>query len=207
MKGLLLKDFYNMKKCCWTFLIIILVFTIVSVFGDNNSFFIAYPVIIAGMIPVTLISYDERSRWDVYCDTLPYSRAQVVASKYIFTILLVAASVVFVGLAQIAKMFRADLFVWDGYFSLLGCLMVLGAISPGIILPFIFKFGAEKGRYAYFVMIFVACIGSGILGDVLKYISESEIMTWLPAICILGSILLFTISWKVSVVFYQKREF
>lgn len=38
MKSLLLKDFYMTLKYCRAFLLIIIVFLAVSVFGDNNMF-------------------------------------------------------------------------------------------------------------------------------------------------------------------------
>ncbi|NMP37237.1 MAG: ABC-2 transporter permease [Clostridiales bacterium] len=87
MKGLLLKDFYMIGKYCRSFVLILTVFLVVSCFGNDNTFFIIYPVLIAGMIPVTLISYDEREKWHIYSETLPYTRAQFVSVKYLIGLL------------------------------------------------------------------------------------------------------------------------
>ena len=62
MKGLLLKDFYLISKYCRAFLFIMAVFIGVSFLGEGNLFFAFYPCIISGMLPMTLIAYDEQKR-------------------------------------------------------------------------------------------------------------------------------------------------
>ena len=57
MKGLLLKDFYMAMKYCRTYVVIAVVFSLFSIWG-NTSFLIAYPILLASVIPVNLISYD-----------------------------------------------------------------------------------------------------------------------------------------------------
>ena len=89
MKGLLLKDFYMAMKYCRAYVVIAVVFSLLSIWG-NTSFLLAYPVLLASVIPVNLISYDEKSRWQQYCETMPYTRKQVVDSKYLMSFLLIA---------------------------------------------------------------------------------------------------------------------
>lgn len=69
MKGLLLKDWYMMKKYCRAYLLIAVVFIAVSLFSNDNMFFVFYPCLLCGMIPVNLLAYDERSRW---CNTVEH---------------------------------------------------------------------------------------------------------------------------------------
>ena len=88
MKGLLLKDLYLAAKHCRAFLLVAVVFLGVSFAGDENIFFIVYPTLITSMIPMTLISYDERDRWTQYSAALPYSRGQLVSSKYLIGLFL-----------------------------------------------------------------------------------------------------------------------
>ena len=49
----------------------------------SNMFFVFYPCLFCGMVPVNLLAYDERSRWLQYSGTLPYTRAQIVSGKYL----------------------------------------------------------------------------------------------------------------------------
>ena len=62
MKGLILKDLYMMKHYCKSYLIIAIVFLIVSL-SDTvaNMFFLFYPCMLCGIIPINLLGYDERS--------------------------------------------------------------------------------------------------------------------------------------------------
>ena len=83
MKGLLLKDWYMMKKYCRYYLFVSIGFIILSMMSSGNMFFIFYPCLLAGMIPVNLLGYDERSRWTEYVGTLPYTKTQIVSAKYL----------------------------------------------------------------------------------------------------------------------------
>ena len=86
MKGLLLKDCYMIKKYCRAYLLLTVIFTVVSFFGEDNLFLIFYPCFLCGVIPVNLIAYDESSRWTQYSEALPYTRALIVSSKYLIGI-------------------------------------------------------------------------------------------------------------------------
>ena len=66
MKGLLLKDWYMMKQYCRYYLFCAVGFTALSVISSGNMFFVFYPCLLCGMIPVNLIGYDERSRLNIY---------------------------------------------------------------------------------------------------------------------------------------------
>lgn len=65
MKGLLLKDFYMARKYCRAYVVIAVVFSLLAVWG-NTSFLLAYPVLLASVIPVNLISYDEKANGAVF---------------------------------------------------------------------------------------------------------------------------------------------
>ena len=83
MKGLLLKDWYMTKKYCRYYLFLIIGFIILSMMSSGNMFFVFYPCVLCGMIPVNLLGYDERSRFTEYAGTLPYTKTQIVSAKYL----------------------------------------------------------------------------------------------------------------------------
>ena len=90
MKGLLLKDLYMMRKYCRSYLVIVGVFTIMAVVlpfvedGNRSTLFLsAYPVLLAGILPVTLISYEEKSKWNQYVGIFPYTKREQVSVKYL----------------------------------------------------------------------------------------------------------------------------
>ncbi len=59
MKGLLLKDFYMTKKYCKIYLLMAAVFLAISCVGNTNMVFAFFPIILSGMIPINLLTYDE----------------------------------------------------------------------------------------------------------------------------------------------------
>lgn len=72
MKGLLLKDWYMIQKYCRSYILITAVIIGISLANGENLFFTFYPCMLCGMIPVTLLGYDERSGWMQYSGTMPY---------------------------------------------------------------------------------------------------------------------------------------
>ena len=89
MSGLLLKELYMARKYCRLHLVITVLFLGMAMLPSaENLFLLFYPSAMASFIPVTLLSYDTQSKWDVYFDTLPTSRAQYVSAKYLIGLIL-----------------------------------------------------------------------------------------------------------------------
>ena len=89
MRALFLKDWYMAKSYCRSYLLIVAVFAAVSFISSESLFFMAYPTIMFGILPVTLISYDERFHWPAYAGTLPLRRRDEVREKYLLSLLLI----------------------------------------------------------------------------------------------------------------------
>ncbi len=83
MKGLLIKDVYMLRGYCRVFILLMLIMFAALIFTGGSSFFILYTSVLTGTLPVTALSYDDREKWCVYCQTLPVTRAQYVAGKYV----------------------------------------------------------------------------------------------------------------------------
>ena len=150
MKGLLLKDWYMTKKYCRAYLLIAIVFIAVSFFSNGDMFFVFYPCLLCGMIPVNLMAYDERSRWIQYSDTLPYSRAQIVSSKYLIGLMAQMAMLLVTGIVQGIRMCMEGTFQMNEFSMLMLPMLIVSTLTPSICLPFVFKLGVEKGRIILF---------------------------------------------------------
>ncbi len=204
MIGLLRKDLYMTASYCRSFLLILAVFLGVGLVNGENSFFVVYPMIIGMMLPVSIISYDERFKWHVACDALPVSRAQAVSAKYILTLLLVGLIFALTMLIQGIRLNRAgDLAqLWE----LPGMLLPVGLVGPAVLLPVIFRLGVEKGRIFYYVLVGLVAASAVIFSSG----QSPEIPTaqvQLPGLAlVLGSLVLFALSWGLSIVLYQRRE-
>ena len=207
MKGLLLKDWYMMKKYCRYYLFVSIGFIILSMMSSGNMFFVFYPCLLAGTIPVNLLGYDERSRFTEYVGTLPYTKTQIVSAKYLIGLFTQIAMLIVICIAQGVKMGIDGTFVLKEFLVLMMLLLVMASVASSLTLPFIFKYGVEKGRSAYYVMIGVVCAGSIIATSIFKEGLQNEIQlnAVLPIACIVG-VAIYVISWYLSVVFYKKKE-
>ncbi len=207
MKGLLLKDWYMMKKYCRYYLFCAVGFTVLSVMSAGNMFFIFYPCLLCGMIPVNLIGYDERSRWMQYSGTMPYTKAQIVSGKYLIGLFSQLALLLLMGAAHAVKMMLAGDFVPGEFAVLMLLMLIVSTLSSSISLPFIFKLGVEKGRTAYYVMVGFVCAASFIVSNLFKGQLGTEIKPNLVlAILAVVGIGIYVFSWYMSIVFYKKRE-
>ncbi len=199
MKGLLLKDYYMTVKYCRMLILMVLIFAAVSAVS-NSIFLISYPFIIAGVLPVSLYAYDEKSGWCSYADAMPYSRAQQVSAKYISALVFICLVML---ICTVGKALTGDSFIED--FSLLVMLCGTGLLSAAVLLPFVLKFGSEKGRWAYYAVIIIACVIAAAVFDTGSAVALE--LTGTAAACILaGCVLLFGLSWLLSIKIYEKRE-
>ena len=203
MKGLLRKDLYMIVKYCRTLLVICGIFLLVAaVAPGDNLFLLVYPVLLGGVLPVTLLSYDERFHWDATCDTMPISRRTVVSERYLMSLLS------FLALYLLTLAVQAAVLLPRGYGAALGqialVLPAMGLLPSSILLPVMFRFGVEKGRIVYFFVIgaFVA-VFLIFTNNIVTLGSSAGAGGWAAT---LASIALFVLSWLLSIRLYEKRE-
>ena len=207
MRGLLLKDWYVMKKYCRYYFFVCIGFIILSMMSSGNMFFIFYPCLLCGMIPVNLLGYDERSRFTEYVGALPYTKTQIVSAKYLIGLFTQIAMLTVICITQGVKMGIEGNFVLKEFLVLMMLMLIMASVSSSLTLPFIFRYGVEKGRGAYYVMIGVVCSGSIISTTIFKESMQKDIQLngVLPIACLVG-IGIYVFSWYLSIVFYNKRE-
>ena len=207
MKGLLLKDWYMIKMYCKSYHFIAIVFVALSLVSNGNMFFVFYPCLLCGMIPVNLLGYDERSRWMQYSGTMPLTKAQIVSGKYLIGLLAQLTILLVMGVAQAVKMMIADDFVLGEFVVLMLLMLIVSTLTSSIPLPFVFKLGVEKGRTAYYVMIGFVCGASVLASSLFRGQLGIEMKPNLVlAILAVVGIGIYIFSWYMSVVFYKRRE-
>ena len=207
MKGLLLKDLYMAMKYCRAYLLIAVVFIAVSFASSDNLIFIFYPCLFCGMIPVSLLGYDERSRWLQYSETLPYTKGQIVSCKYLIGLMAQTAVLIATGAAQAIRTNANGTYELNGYLVLMLTIFVMSLITSSVSLPAMFKLGVEKGRIAYYVAVGVICGAGAVISSVFDEDFQEKIRfdIILPLIFLAG-IGIYALSWYLSVAFYKKRE-
>ena len=211
MKGLLLKDGYQTVSQMKTMYLTVAVVLVVWMFStsDSYAFPISYAAIFLGVLPVNLLGYDQNSGWVEYSLTLPVSKKVLVAEKYLVGLLCAAASVVIGGLFVVILSLRkgaaldgtALFFVGNGVNTIL--------LMNGISLPLMYRFGTEKARMIYILTFagFGALIaGGGTLIDEFQTSGHFQASIGLGAVLCVVVLVLYVLSWRLSVAWYGKYK-
>lgn len=205
MKGLLLKDFYTLGKSLRMFLVLILIFACMP--GSNMAIF---AVVYASLLPVTALSYDERCKWDTLAAMSPYSPAEMVISKYLLGYIgILFAAALALTVHAVYGLFSAS--PDTGYISSIAGGAVSGLLIIALTMPAMYKFGVEKGRIAFFVILavtFGAVAGLSALADKGELTRFSlQMGTGTGIVILLAVLLLNVLSILLSIRFYSRREF
>ena len=108
MTGLITKDFLVMRKMLRSYLLMIVVYTILAYLDFfDYSFIITFVQVALSVLPISAFAYDEQSKWDRYAMSLPLGRSRVVGARYLFVLLLTLFTVAF-GLAGTALLYLAQ---------------------------------------------------------------------------------------------------
>ena len=212
MKGLLLKDAYQMW--CYTRWIILvsIAMMLMGMFfmKDGSNFFMLYGGLLLGMSPISLLAYDQGSRFSVCSAALPVTKEQLVGGKYLIGLCGMAlAELLSMAALAAAQLLWGTVSVQITVATLIQVAM-LTLLDNIILLPLFYRFGYEKAKYVYYLSI-------GMLGSFIGYFvssGDSALDSILPAngsllvlVVVLAAVLaLYALSWRLSVAWYGKAE-
>ncbi|NYB74363.1 ABC-2 transporter permease [Sedimentibacter hydroxybenzoicus DSM 7310] len=203
MIGLIIKDLINLKKLSKIYLLILLFYFIVSIAGGNQDMFGGMIVMLAVMIPITALSYDEKNKWDRYALTMPLMRGTIVLSKYILGLIFLIAAFT---LAFITNIIFTEIILYENLMINLTTFSV-GIIMISFILPIILKFGVEKGRILMMIVIFTPVAIIVMLPKLGIPAPEQETIEMFLKYLPVAAIITYVLSILVSVSIYKKKEF
>ena len=201
MKGLLIKDVYMLRGYCRVFILLILIMFGVLIFTGGSGFFIIYTGVLTGTLPITALSYDDREKWCVYCQTLPVTRTQYVAGKYVLGLGCAACAVLLTAACALNPATDRGLLA-----ALLPCVPLLVLAAPSLCLPLFFRLGAEKGRTAYLFIIVLLCAGASIASGDGASLPAQMARPGMGAGAIGAAAALYGASWLLSTKLYAQRE-
>ena len=205
MIGLLRKDLFVSDKSGRLLLVLAGVFSLLPRMSNFGS---TYAMMLTVMMPMYCIAYDERSKWDKYAAMLPYTPGQLVGCKYLLASLYIMLGL---GVLVLGSFLRGRFIEVVDWRETMQLAVMIGVAMPFVIalsLPLLYRFGAEKGRFAMIAVMGV-CVGvvlglMGVFGELPKLPSLP-----LPAVIALVAALLAAavcVSFRASVHFYRKRQ-
>ena len=212
MKGLLLKDAYQMW--CYTRWIILVSIAMMLMgtfpMKEGSNFFVMYGGLLLGILPMSLLAYDQSGRFSAYSAALPVTKEQLVSGKYLIGLCGMAlAELLSMAALAAAQLLWGTVTVQFAVATLIqvSMLTLLGNI---ILLPLTYRFGYEKARYVYYLSIgMLAClmgiaVSSG--GTLLNSILPAHGSLWVLVVVLAAALALYAASWRLSVAWYGKAE-
>lgn len=163
MKGLLLKDFYNLSKLQKQYIVIFAVMVIWAYFMKNPAFVGFYAILFSATLVLSSFSFDEYAKFDKYALTMPISREMLVQEKYTLLLLLMGGSMV-IGISLAGVL---NIMVGGGSFKeIAGTSLIMGCLfvnSYCVVFPKIFQVGVEKTRILL-VVVYMAFFAAAYAG-------------------------------------------
>lgn len=207
MKGLIIKDLYQLKSYTRVFLVVVLFCIIMGFSGQDAVFMTYYPGVLMGMMPITLFAYDEKAKFHTLLATLPVKKRTYVTAKYVLGFLLILLACMATGFVQSVKMIQVGAFVLADFMMVMSLALAVALVSPAIVLPLIFLLGTEKGRFVNIIVVVLAISFINLfiqMGDDFSIILNAE---QIVLGIIAAAVLMYTVSWAITAVIFDKKEY
>lgn len=211
MTGMLIKDF-KLLKGQKNFYLVFFLFAAFMVFTDMSpSFLVNYETMIFSMFTLSTVSYDEYDNGLSFLFTLPVTRKQYAAEKYLFGLLLgvtVWCATVFMCIS--ATLIKGGEFLVRDWLEMAAVFPVV-IFFQAVMLPLQLKFGAEKGRVVslagigiLFFLGFFLLKGQKNIGGSLSLLSLND--AGIAVILCFASIGVVFLSFLLSAVIMERKQ-
>ncbi len=209
MKALIYKDLANLKR---SQILSFLISLVTIGYGIYSKAFLITPMLCV-MLPLILNSssfaYDAAAKFENLAFSMPIKRRDYVFSKLFFPVIFGIIGAAFVGCFLIVQGKLLPITV--GGIALIT--MLVAVLISSIQLPFLIKFGAEKGKIIMVVTYFIIFAGTSFLKELLpdigkffEKIAESS-LSKIILLVIVATILLILIAIVASIKIINKKEY
>lgn len=208
MKGLIYKDFVNIRSQLKMYIMFLAVFFVIGIISGATEILSALMPMLGVLIPITSAAYDDMTGWNRFALSMPVSRESMVTARYLFTevIILIVAAATFAEYLIVGGKLSEAATVTAVLFSVSNLLFA-------VIMPIILKFGFQKARVIFMGIAAAAAAfivwmsgerASGMMDSI--DISEVEGVT-LPVAAVLISLAVVFVSIKISHAVYRRKDF
>ena len=213
MKGLLLKDVYQAWYDAKGVVVaagVMMGAGVVTMMSGAN-FFIVYAGFLLGMMPMTLLAYDQTSKFNEYSAVLPATKEQLVGCKYIIGLCGLVLAEVFAAVALGVAQLHWVAVDRPLVISTLVQVGMTTLLSSTILLPLTYRFGYEKAKYVFYVLVGVL---AALMGFSVSANEDGLVRNLLPQgispAALLGVaavvLVLYALSWRLSIAWYGAEQ-
>ncbi len=216
MRGLMEKDL-RLTLARKQTLLIFCVMGLVMGISMDGPFVIGYLTMLAAIVAVGTISYDEYDNGFAFLMTLPFDRKTYVREKYLFSLILaVGAWCAGVMLHCAGSVVRRNAITMTSELPMLLALIPAFYLSASIMIPLRLKYGSEKSRTVLVVIFGIIAVllfgsnkllrGGNNLAGLAAYLdgkSPVAVLAAITAVCLLAAYVLYL--WSIRIM--EKKEF
>lgn len=211
MSGLILKDLLNLKSYSKIIVLFVVIFGAVSFYsGSNANFFANFFLMFFLMLTITTFSYDSSSKWELYAMSFPVGRKRIVLSKYVLALILTLAGFLVSALLTLLTCLGQG--SWEGLAAQgLSALLVAsgGLITLSVVMPLVFRFGAEKSRFLMMLIFIIPWIGLSVFSQLQidpMTIDMEQMFWWIMTLAPVAAVVMLIISYLISCAIYERKD-
>ena len=213
MKGLLIKDFCllrNQKKIVPIYLMLAVWFTAMH----NDGFGFPYLMMMASIMTVSTITYDEFDHSETHLFTLPFERKNYVKEKFVLGGILVLASLVFASICSGVRMLISPDMQGTDLVSVIVFSACAGAAVIGAMIPIRIRFGGDQGRIVLYAGMAVIALLILLISKVIP-VQKTEVagffaqmgMTGVMLLAAAAAVIILVVGYMLGVRWVEKKEF
>ena len=165
MKGLILKDIYAVKGMAAQVLVMMAAFGIAFA-GSADGSAIVMCVFGCTICIMSTLSLDESYEWNKFAFAMPVTRRQLVVAKYLAAVLFALFGLA-VGVAMTVAVGLTGLGAGMTPLSVIGVTsgagLAVALVLSSLMIPLSFRFGVNKGRYAFMAVAALIAAGAVVL--------------------------------------------
>ncbi|MCI1696393.1 ABC-2 transporter permease [Aneurinibacillus aneurinilyticus] len=204
MFNLILKDILIQKKIIIVYVATLLLYLLLNI----SPVFIGF--IYSIVFIMTAYSYDEKDNINILLNSLPYTRKEIVSSKYIGALIFTSLFVIVIFVGDLVVNGNAALFSWKETLLIFGLVMV----TTAFILPFSYKFKSQYlliasavlfGLYILAISFFFRNLNDRLRELIQEFMTLQEIQFYFLAILMI--LILYIASWLLSIRIYERKVF
>ncbi|TQR34355.1 ABC-2 transporter permease [Lysinibacillus sphaericus] len=204
MSNLIFKDILIQKKMIVLYIATIILYLLINVSLVKIGFLYSLAIITMSF------SYDEKDNANILLNSLPYTRKQIVSSRYIGSLIYTSLIILITYLGNFLLNGKETLFLLKDIVIIIGLVMV--AIS--FILPICYKFktqalmiasGTLFGIYLVTIKYLFPSFNDTLRELIQKFLTLQETQMYFVAIFTI--IILYVGSWLLSIRIYAKKVF
>lgn len=211
MMGLLKKDILSYRMIMMQIVLMVVLMSVLSIQMKETSFLLGAFSALPLLWMLTSFLYDDSCNWGEFALAQALTKKEIVLSKYVFGLL----NCFLAGIIGLVLSIIMGLFIdmGDSMKDLLEvafATFVIGNVMNAILLPIVFRFGAQKSRIYLLLFVILGISVGYAISDLINFDLDANLMTFLNdnmLVLLLGLfVCVEALSIAISLFVYRRKE-